>query len=54
MISLSGLIALFILLPSMIFCSNITRWLTKTHKNILRLSQGDMNIDENDAFTVKS
>ncbi|CAI1699418.1 GGDEF domain-containing protein [Serratia fonticola] len=53
MISLSGLIALFILLPSMIFCSNITRWLTKTHKNILRLSQGDMNIDENDAFYSK-
>lgn len=53
MISLSGLIALFILLPSMIFCSNITRWLTKTHKNILRLSKGDMDIDENEPFYSK-
>lgn len=53
MISLSGLITLFILLPSLIFCSNITRWLTKTHKNILRLSKGDMNIDDNKAFYSK-
>lgn len=50
MISLGTLITLFILLPSLIFCSNITRWLTKTHKNILRLSKGDMDIDENEPF----
>ncbi|TQI79954.1 diguanylate cyclase (GGDEF)-like protein [Serratia fonticola] len=53
MISLGGLITLFILLPSLIFCSNISRWLTKTHNNILRLSKGDMNIDSNEAFYSK-
>ncbi|HGM5488743.1 TPA: GGDEF domain-containing protein [Serratia fonticola] len=53
MISLGGLITLFILLPSLSFCSNITRWLTKTHKNILRLSKGDMDIDENEPFYSK-
>lgn len=53
MISLGGLITLFILLPSLIFCSNISRWLTKTHNNILRLSKGDMDIDNNEAFYSK-
>ncbi len=53
MIALGGLITLFILLPSLIFCSNISRWLTKTHNNILRLSKGDMNIDNNEAFYSK-
>jgi diguanylate cyclase (GGDEF)-like protein len=53
MISLGWLIALFILLPSLIFCSNISRWLTKTHNNILRLSRGEMNIDNNEAFYSK-
>lgn len=53
MISLAWLIGLFILMPSLIFCSNINRWLTKTHKNILRLSKGDMNIDNNEAFYSK-
>ncbi|CAM3933974.1 GGDEF domain-containing protein [Serratia silvae] len=53
MISLGGLITLFILLPSLIFCSNISRWLTKTHNNILRLSKGDMKIDDNEPFYSK-
>lgn len=53
MISLGWLITLFILLPSLIFCSNISRWLTKTHNNILRLSKGDLNIDNNETFYSK-
>ncbi|WP_156292926.1 GGDEF domain-containing protein [Serratia oryzae] len=53
MISLGWLIVLFVLLPSLIFCSNISRWLTKTHNNILRLSRGEMNIDNNEAFYSK-
>ncbi|CAI0742122.1 Diguanylate cyclase DosC [Serratia entomophila] len=50
MISLGGLIALLILLPSLVFSSNISRWLTKTHNNIVRLARGNMNIDRNDVF----
>ncbi|CAI0867007.1 GGDEF domain-containing protein [Serratia quinivorans] len=50
MISLAGLIALFIFLPTLVYCSNISRWLTKTHNNILRLSRGNMNIDRNEVF----
>ncbi len=50
MISLGGLIALFIFLPTLVYCSNISRWLTKTHNNILRLSRGNMNIDRNEVF----
>ncbi|MFI8418219.1 GGDEF domain-containing protein [Serratia sp. NPDC078593] len=50
MISLGVLITLFFLLPSLIFCSNISRWLTKTQNNIQRLSQGDMAIDTNEVF----
>ncbi|CAI0787943.1 Stalked cell differentiation-controlling protein [Serratia liquefaciens] len=50
MISLAGLIALFIFLPTLVYCSNISRWLTKTHNNILRLSHGDMNIARNEVF----
>lgn len=50
MISLGGLIALFIFLPTLVYCSNISRWLTKTHNNILRLSRGNMNIVPNEVF----
>ncbi|MGO4744396.1 GGDEF domain-containing protein [Serratia quinivorans] len=50
LISLAGLIALFIFLPTLVYCSNISRWLTKTHNNILRLSRGNMNIDRNEVF----
>lgn len=50
LISLGGLIVLFIFLPTLVYCSNISRWLTKTHNNILRLSRGNMNIDRNDVF----
>jgi len=50
MISLGGLITLFIFLPTLVYCSNISRWLTKTHNNILRLSRGNMNIDRNEVF----
>jgi len=50
LISLGGLIVLFIFLPTLVYCSNISRWLTKTHNNILRLSRGNMNIDRNEVF----
>ncbi|MNG62272.1 Response regulator PleD [compost metagenome] len=50
LISLGSLIVLFIFLPTLVYCSNISRWLTKTHNNILRLSRGDMNIDRNEVF----
>ncbi|MDW5502928.1 GGDEF domain-containing protein [Pseudomonas lundensis] len=50
MISLGGLIALFIFLPTLVYCSNISRWLTKTHNNIMQLSRGNMNIVRNDVF----
>ncbi|CAI1561750.1 Stalked cell differentiation-controlling protein [Serratia quinivorans] len=50
MISLGGLIVLFIFLPTLVYCSNISRWLTKTHNNILRLSRGNMDIDRNEVF----
>ncbi|CAI2531777.1 Probable diguanylate cyclase AdrA [Serratia ficaria] len=50
MISLGCLITLLILLPSLVFCSNINRWLTKTHNNIARLARGNMNIDRNEVF----
>lgn len=50
MISLGGLIALFIFLPTLVYCSNISRWLTKTHNNIFRLSRGNMNIVPNEVF----
>ncbi|KEY57335.1 GGDEF domain-containing protein [Serratia sp. DD3] len=50
LIALTGLIILFVLLPLLIFCSRITRWLTKTHNNILRLSKGDTSIDNNEVF----
>ncbi|PVZ82364.1 GGDEF domain-containing protein [Serratia sp. S1B] len=53
LLSLTGLIILFILLPLLIFCSRMTRWLTKTHNNILRLSKGDINIDNNEMFYSK-
>jgi diguanylate cyclase (GGDEF)-like protein len=50
MISLGGLIALFIFLPTLVYCSNISRWLTKTYNNIMRLSHGNMNIVPNEVF----
>lgn len=50
MIALAGLVVLLFILPALVFCTNINRWLTKTHNNIVRLSRGEMNIDRNDAF----
>ncbi len=50
MIALAGLGVLLFILPALVFCTNINRWLTKTHNNIVRLSRGEMNIDRNDAF----
>lgn len=50
MISLAGLAVLLFILPALVFCANINRWLTKTHNNIVRLSRGEMDIDRNDAF----
>ncbi|HDJ1437801.1 TPA: GGDEF domain-containing protein [Serratia rubidaea] len=44
------LLALFLLMPTLIFCSNISRWLTKTQSNIQRLSHGDMAIDAPEVF----
>ena len=50
MIALAGPVVLLFILPALVFCTNINRWLTKTHNNIVRLSRGEMNIDRNDAF----
>ncbi len=44
MISLSWLLALFIIMPVLIFASKITAWLTLTNKNIIKLSRGDLSI----------
>ncbi len=50
MIALAGLVVLLFILPALVFCTSINRWLTKTHNNIVRLSRGEINIDRNDAF----
>lgn len=50
LIAFAGLLALFLLMPTLIFCSNISRWLTKTQGNIQHLSQGNMAIDAPEVF----
>ncbi|MEG3052131.1 MAG: GGDEF domain-containing protein [Hafnia sp.] len=44
MISLCWLLALFIVMPILVFSSKINSWLTLTNKNIMKLSKGDLNI----------
>ncbi|MDN0085978.1 hypothetical protein QVN42_00970 [Yersinia nurmii] len=44
-LAIGMLLALLIIVPRLIFCVNINKWLSETTKNIKKLSQGNMNIE---------
>lgn len=50
MISLCWLLALFIVMPILVFSSKISLWLTLTNKNIMKLSQGDLDISPDNSI----
>lgn len=50
MISLCWLLALFIVMPILVFSSKISLWLTLTNKNIMKLSRGDLDISPDNSI----
>lgn len=49
-LSIGMLLALFIIVPCLIFCVNINKWLSETTTNIKKLSQGNMNIENQGVY----
>lgn len=50
MIALSWLLALFIVMPVLIFASKITAWLTQTNRHIMKISRGDLSIQPDETM----